>query len=139
MTYATLADLIARAGADEIEQVADRNMDGSPDPEVITAALVHADNTVNGFAAARYRLPFSPVPDLVRTWAVSIARHHLHRHVPPENVVADYRDAITALRDVSRGVIRLTDAVGSEPAGSDGGVGFGAPAPRADDALRGYL
>lgn len=139
MTYATLADLIARAGADEIGQVADRDMDGIPDPDVIAAALVHADNTVNGYAAARYQLPFAPVPDLVRTWAVAIARHHLHRHVPPENVVADYRDALAALRDLARGAIRLTDAAGAEASGDAGAVGFAGPEPRAGRTLRGYL
>ena len=67
MTYATLDDLIARAGLDEIRQVADRDRDGTPDPAVIEAALTHADNTVNGYVRARYPRPFVDVPDLVRT------------------------------------------------------------------------
>lgn len=107
MTYATLNDLITRAGAEEIRQVADRDRDGSADPVVIEGALIHADNTVNGYVRARYDLPFVDVPDLVRTWAVSIARHFLHRNGPPDHVVADYKDAIAALKDVSAGRIGL--------------------------------
>lgn len=39
MTYATLEDLIERAGAAEIRQIADRDRDGTPDPDVIDAAF----------------------------------------------------------------------------------------------------
>lgn len=107
MTYAALDDLIARAGIDEVRQVADRDRDGTPDPEVIAGALAHADNIVNGYSRTRYELPFVDVPDLVRTWAVSIARHFLHRNGPPDYVVTDYKDALAALKDVAAGRIAL--------------------------------
>lgn len=125
MTYATLNDLIARAGQDEVRQVADRDRDGTPDPEVIEAALTHADNTVNGYVRARYALPFVDVPDLVRTWSVSIARHFLHRNGAPDHVVADYKDAVAALKDVSAGRIGLPVATvegAIEPSAATGTV-----------------
>lgn len=125
MTYASLNDLVARAGLDEIRQVADRDRDGIADPEVIEAALTHADNTVNGYVRARYALPFADVPDLVRTWAVSIARHFLHRNGAPDHVVADYKDAVAALKDVSAGRIGLpvASALGeAEPKAANGTV-----------------
>lgn len=117
MTYATLDDLIARAGLDEIRQVADRDRDGTPDDSVVSAALTHADNTVNGYVRARYDLPFTTVPDLVNTWVISIARHFLHRNGAPDHVTADYKDAIAALKDVSAGRIALpvSGASASEP------------------------
>ena len=123
MSYATLDDLIARAGADEIRQVADRDRDTVPDADVVEAALRHADNIINGYVRARYDLPFVTVPELVNTWAVSIARHFLHRAGPPDYVVADYKDAITALKDVSAGRIGLPVADGgTEPAAQTGTV-----------------
>ena len=125
MTYATLNDLITRAGLDEIRQVADRDRDGTPDPAVIEGALTHADNTVNGYVRARYAFPFVDVPDLVRTWAVSIARHFLHRNGPPDHVVADYKDALAALKDVSAGRIGLPVATAEgavEPQAATGTV-----------------
>lgn len=106
MPYASLDDLIERAGLAEIRQVADRDRDGDPDPAVIAAALTHADNIVNGYVEARYA-PLATIPDLVRTWAVSIARYHLHRNGPPEYVKTDYDQAIAALKDVARGLIAL--------------------------------
>ena len=82
---------------------------------MVDAALVHADNLINGYVAAKYAVPFVSVPDLVRTWAVSIARYHLHRDGAPDYVEADYKDAITALKDVARGLIALPVAEGETP------------------------
>ncbi len=115
MPYASLPDLIERAGEDEILQVADRDNDGTADPDVIEAALVHADNLANGYVAVRYALPLTLVPDLLRTWCVSIARYYLHRDGAPDYVVRDYKDATAALKDLARGVIDLPIG-GDDPA-----------------------
>lgn len=114
MTYATLSDLTERAGEVELRQIADRDRDGTPDPQVITAALEDADNTVNGYIGARYRLPLVSVPALVVTWSVSIARYVLHRNGAPEHVAQDYKDAIAALKDVARGLVSLPVAEGEQ-------------------------
>ena len=67
--YASLADLIARAGEAEIRQTADRNLDGTADTDVVNAALTDADNLINGYLRARYSLPLATTPALVKTWA----------------------------------------------------------------------
>ncbi|ARJ70085.1 gp436 family protein [Paracoccus contaminans] len=116
MTYASLEDLVERAGMDEIVQVADRDGDLIPDPEVIGAALVHADNIVDGYLAGRYQLPFPQVPDLVRTWATAIARYQLHRWDPPDYVVADYKDALAqAIREYDDRLPQRLRALQSDP------------------------
>lgn len=112
MTYATLSDLIDRAGDAEIRQIADRDRDGTPDPDVVAAALQDADDAINGYIGARYDLPLASVPPQLRTWAVSIARYVLHRNGAPEHVAQDYKDAIASLKDVSRGLIALPVAAG---------------------------
>lgn len=113
MAYASLDDLIARAGEREIKDIADRDRDGIIDADVISEALAHADNIVNGYVATAYTLPFAQVPDLVRTWAVAIARHKLHFQGPPDYVVADYKDAIAALKDVQAGRLSLATPAGT--------------------------
>ena len=129
MTYAALQDLIDRAGDDELRQTADRDGDGIADPEVIAAALTHADNTINGYVESRYGA-LTSVPDLVRTWAVSIARYMLFRHGAPDYVAQDYRDAIAALKSVSRGEMALPVAAGQDaPASQSGQVMASHPAP----------
>ena len=123
MPYATLTDLTERAGETEIRQIADRDRDGIPDADVIEAALADADNVTNGYVGVRYTLPLPSVPDLVRTWAVSIARYVLHRNGAPDHVTQDYKDAISALKDVARGTLTLPFAVGeTKPAASGGSV-----------------
>lgn len=112
MSYASLEDLVERAGETEILQIADRDGNAVADPDVIDAALVHADNIVNGFVGVRYDLPFVQVPDLVRTWATSIARYYLHRDGAPEQVRDDHKEALAALKDVSGGRMSLPDATG---------------------------
>lgn len=131
MSYASLEDLIERAGETEILQIADRDDDGVPDPDVVEAALVHAVNTVNGYVAVKYLLPLTAVPDLVRTWSVSIARYFLHRYERPEYVVQDYKDAISALGQVAAGRLAIPDAEGLTPAAGQGGGSIVArhPAP----------
>ena len=120
--YATEQDLIELAGEDEILMIADRDNDDIADPDVISAALSYADNTVNGYLAVRYKLPLTEVPDLVKTWAVSIARYRLHRDGAPEHVVRDWKSALSDLKDVARGLIDLSIADGSEPTTSSGGT-----------------
>lgn len=127
MTYATLSDLIARAGEVEIQQISDRDRDGEIDADVISEALEHADNLVNGYIGTKYSLPFASVPDLVTTWAIDIARHRLHYQGPPEYVEEDYKRAIASLEKVARGLISLPVAGVDTPASSSGTVMFSAP------------
>jgi len=107
MAYATLTDLIERAGEIEIQQIADRDGDMIPDADVIDAALEDAGNLIDGHIRTRYATPLPSVPPIIRIWAVSIARYALHRNGAPEHVRDDYRDAIAALKDVAAGKIGL--------------------------------
>lgn len=139
MPYASLEDLTERAGAAEIKQIADRDRDGEPDPEVIEAAIAHATNVIDGYVAARYALPLEPVPDLVRTWSTSIARYFLHRNKPPEYVIQDYKDAIAALKDVAGGRLVLPATAGQAPEQTAGRFLVANPPAVFDaDKLRGW-
>lgn len=115
MAYATLEDLIERAGELEIKQIADRDRDGTPDPDVIDAAIKDASNIIDGYVGAKYALPLPSVPDLINTWTVSIARYYLHRNKPPDHVKGDHDDAIAALKDVGRGLAVLPVTPGETP------------------------
>lgn len=139
MTYATLADLTARAGEAELKQIADRDRDGEIDTEVVDAALADASSMIDGYVATKYDIPLATVPDLVRTWAVCIARYTLHRNGPPEHVTDDYKAAIAALKDVSRGLIALPlPSGGSEPTKSGSIQASHAPEVFTETKLRGW-
>ena len=141
MTYATLSDLVARAGEEEILQVADRDDDGVADDDVITKALTDADNIINARLAARYQVPLSTTPDIVNSWAVSIARYFLHRDGAPDHVVRDYNNALADLKDASAGKFPVPDATGVAPSeGSSGSVRVYGDCPAfSRDKLEGFL
>ncbi|MGY9046321.1 hypothetical protein P775_11065 [Puniceibacterium antarcticum] len=115
MPYANLTDLIERAGESEILQIADRDDDGTADPDVIAAAIEDASTEIDGYLGVKYTLPLPSTPRLVTTWAVSIARYHLHRDGAPEHIVTDYDNAIKALDRVSRGLMVIPDIDGDQP------------------------
>lgn len=122
MSYATLQDILDRAGEQELRQIADRDRDGLIDPEVIAAALADAQDAIDGYLGTKYALPLASVPPIVRGWSVTISRYIMHRNGAPEHVAQDYKDAIAALKDVSRGLITLPVAVGDTPAVPVGGT-----------------
>ncbi|RJF94806.1 DUF1320 domain-containing protein [Oleomonas cavernae] len=141
MSYATLDDLVERAGAAEILQIADRDNDDIADPAVIAAAIDTAGQTIDAYLAIRYLMPLSTVPSIVLKWAVSIARYHLHRDGAPDHVVRDYKDALAELRDAAAGRLLLPDLAGITPqAGTAGGVQYAGSDPVFTDAnLEGFL
>jgi phage gp36-like protein len=138
MAYAALADLVARAGAEEILQVADRDGSGAADPEVVAAALRHATTTIDAYLAARYALPLAPVPEVVRGWAVALARHWLHRDGPPEHVRQDHEDAMAALKDAARGTLVLPGAGSAVPPAAGAVLAAHPPQIFSAEALRGW-
>ena len=122
MSYATLDDLIERAGEAELRQIADRDRDGVIDADVVASALADAKDFIDGYVGAKYALPLPSVPSNVRRWAVSIARYTLHRNGAPDHVVRDYDHAIAALKDVRSGQIVLPVPTGETPATVSGGT-----------------
>jgi phage gp36-like protein len=142
MAYATLTDLTARAGTEEILQVADRDASGAADPAVIDAALAAADRQIDAALGVRFALPLDPVPGIVRDWAVAIARYLLHRDGPPDYVVRDHTLALAALRDAAAGRLALPDLAGlaAAPAPVAGGTAAagGREAIFTDASLEGF-
>ncbi len=72
-----------------------------------------AAHLINGYLAARYVLPLSTVPLLVRNLAADITRFKLWRDRAPEEIRQRYDDALARLKMLSQGLISL-------PPGSDG-------------------
>lgn len=130
MTYATLTDLIERAGEAEIRQIADRDRDGVADAGVIEAALKGAGDLIDGYIGARYATPLASIPPLVLRWTVSIARYTLHRNGAPKHVRDDYDDAIAALKDVEAKRMALQVPAGeAAPVAATGTIMADHPAP----------
>lgn len=106
MTYATQDDMVARFGETELVQLTDDAGTGEVGPGLATA-LADADQVINGYVAATYVVPLSPLPDLVVRWACDIARYFLHRDGAGPVVVQNYKDTLAALKDVAKGTMTL--------------------------------
>ncbi|WP_439471337.1 gp436 family protein [Brevundimonas sp.] len=123
--YATLDHLKTLCGDEELIQLTDRAdpPSGQIDVVVVTAALGAATNEIDGYVAAQYALPLASTPPLLQTLACDIARYRLYTTAATDQVRQRYEDAVKALTNISKGVIKLPviSAPGgpAEPEGRD--------------------
>lgn len=124
MSYTTLSDLTARFGDRMIVALTDRGQvaTGVIDMTVVSRAITEADAVIDGYLAARYALPVSPVPALLGDIALAIVIWKLHIAAPDPKIEADYKDALRALKDIAAGVITLTAAGASSAEVNASGV-----------------
>jgi len=117
MTYATLDDLTTRYGAQMLTRITDR--DGTTpdaiDAGVVAKALGDTDAMIDGYLAARYRLPTTVVPPAIADLALTIAIYKLHTFSPDPKIEADYKAAVKSLEKIADGVIRLPIAGRESP------------------------
>jgi len=142
MAYTDQTQLEDRYGAGLLVELTDRAQPatGQIDGDVIARALADTDAVIDGHIATRYKLPLSPVPALVADLAQAIAIYKLHVFTPSEKIAADYRDALRALEQIGRGVIRL-EAPGVSPETTTGGGArvTDRDRPMTADNLKGFI
>jgi phage gp36-like protein len=108
--YATLADLYARFGEEEINQVADTDHTGTPAPELVGRALSDAASEIDAALAGRYALPLSPIPVLITRIACELAREALYADSPPKVVTERAKWARETLLRIASGQLRFENA-----------------------------
>lgn len=123
MAYCTLDQLIDRYGRDMIVALTDRAAmpTGDVDSAVVDRAIAGADAVIDGYIGARYVLPIAAVPALIAEIAQAITLWKLHLTEPNPKVKADHDAALKQLADIARGMIRIPDATGIEPAATSAG------------------
>lgn len=113
MAYCTKQDLIDRFGERELIELTDRvNKPVSTINEItVLKALDDAQSFANGYLAKAIALPLDPVPDALNKIVADIARYYLHgKSAEKDGAVArNYGEAVTFLRDVSRGLVVLVE------------------------------
>lgn len=138
MPYATLADLTARFGEEELIQLTDRLGAGVVDAVVAGAALAEADAEIDAYLAGRYALPLAAVPQILVRLACDIARYRLATDTPLEEVRKRYEDARRLLENLAAGRVTLGLPAVDQPA-VQGGVAVSAPLAVFDDwGMAGY-
>lgn len=142
MPYATLQDLERRFGEREITQLADRNLDGTNDLQVVDDALMAASSEMDSYLGARYEIPIMSISDNLNRTCCDIARYLLHENAAIEEVEKRYKRAIAWLTELARGKAVLTDAGGAvitETGKATGGVrSFSSRRQFTDVSMRGF-
>lgn len=108
MTYALEQDMVDRFGTEELITLTDR--DGSAGAivtSVLDLALSDADDEINGYLTARYEFPLPTVPSVLVRLACDIARYRLYADLSTEEVRNRYKDSITLLTQISKGIVGL--------------------------------
>ena len=109
MSYATQADMVSRFGEEELIELTDRADPplGVIDAAVLADAIADADAMIDSYIGRRYALPLATVPAVLVQVACALTRKALFKDLPPDEVVANHKDAMRYLENVSRGVAEL--------------------------------
>ena len=109
IVYATFADITARFDAADIVQTADVEQLADAQPYVeqrLKRAGVIIDGWVSGKYGDRSNLP---VPDLLHELAMDLAFHDMFRREPPEVVVKNKDAAMSTLKAIAAGTVKIDD------------------------------
>jgi len=109
MAYSTKTDILEQLEEDVLIQLTDDEDAGIVDEGKITRAIADADAEIDSYCGTKYDVPFSTVPVMIRKMSVDIAIYNLYarRRGAPEDRKERYDDAISFLKDVSRGIASL--------------------------------
>lgn len=138
MGYATPQDLEARFGADELVARTDRTGSGLIDQAAVSRALADAAAEIDGYVAARYRLPLPALPAVLTRIACDIARYRLWQDAASDEVRSRYEDARRLLEGIARGLVSLGLAEEDRPSPSLAAARAGPPPLFTRDETAGF-
>jgi len=108
--YCSISDIENHLNKETLLLLADDDKNGIIDDEIVEAAIRHSDSIIDSFIRNRFSVPFSLVPDLIRTISTDLAIGNLFARCPliAGNVVREkYIDAIRTLSRLADGEIEL--------------------------------
>lgn len=112
MSYAAIQDMINRFGQTEMIRLSTpdgQDMDGIV-PDRVIAALEDVSATIDSYIRQRYRTPLDVAPPEVVRVTCDMARYSLSTgdgRTPAEETTRRNDAAITWLRDIARGLVKL--------------------------------
>lgn len=109
MSYCTVDDIKGVISEEVLVQLTDDANLGEIDEAKIVEDIDNASATIDGYAAGRYDVPFSPVPRLIRVTALDIAIYNLYsrRENVPENRKDRYKNAIKTCDLLTNGKLTI--------------------------------
>jgi phage gp36-like protein len=108
MAYSTQSDLLKGISEEELAELTAES-GGTPEATLVAEAVAKADAEIDAMCGVKYQVPFSPVPEMVRSLSVDMAIYHLFTRRNLEDKVRrqKYEDAVKFLDRVSKGTATL--------------------------------
>lgn len=149
MAYITPADLVARFGAEEIAQVADRALPREVTPELLDLAIAadpligwassdviavtnavifltttidDAQSAIDAYLSGRYSTPLATVPLIIKRMTADVTRYYLHGDRASDPIIKAHDAAMALCRDIAAGRISFGADVITSPKGGGGAV-----------------
>lgn len=108
--YCSQTDLEERLDPQVLRALTDDDADGLADTDIVDAAIADAGAMIDTYLRARYTVPLSPVPDLVKSICATSTVYFLltrRREIVPEEHLKRYEAAIQLLDRLARGELAL--------------------------------
>lgn len=118
VAYLTIAEFVDRVGQAEAILMTDIQGNGRIDRDRLVSELRAAQGLIDGYCGARYPVPLSSAPEIIKTALTDIARGRLYPRGAPEGVAGQAAAAIKLLERIAAGTLPLKLADGA-PAPAD--------------------
>jgi Mu-like prophage protein gp36 len=113
MAYSVYADLAYQLPAADLIELTDDAGSGSVDTDIITRAIEDSDAEIDAYLSARYDLPLSTTPGLIRRLSVDLSICWLYARrsslVVPETWQERCRMAREMLEKIALGTLSIAD------------------------------
>jgi phage gp36-like protein len=139
--YLSVREFVEWTGYEEAVRLTDELGIGRVDKPRLVAAIEDAQAVADGWLAARYAVPIAaPVPRLVKSAVLDLARRRLYRLEPPDGVKTAAAEALATLKAIGSGVMKLPQAEepAAAPTAADPVRFSGAARTYTDGSLDGY-
>ena len=111
MEYCTIEDIETQTSTPTLIQLTSDDGQEAVNRVVALEAVLYSSTLIDGYLRGRYSLPLNTHFPLLRILAVDLSIYRLYarrmRNEMPEVIEAAYKNAISTLRDIQKGVISL--------------------------------
>ena len=111
MDYCTIEDIETQPSTPTLIQLTSDDGQEAVDRVVAQEAILYSSTLIDGYLRGRYTLPLDAHFPLLRILAIDLSIHRLYsrrmRDEMPEVIENNYKNAISTLKDIQKGVISL--------------------------------
>lgn len=111
MDYCTIEDIETQTSSPTLIQLTSDDGQESINRAVAQEAILYSSTLIDGYLRGRYTLPLNTHFPILRILAIDLSIHRLYsrrmRNEMPEVIETAYKNAISTLRDIQKGIITL--------------------------------